>query len=307
MGVWDIGLYSSDFALDLKPTITTMLKLPLSETEILEHIKKAYSEICENKTDEDYTIFWLVLADQMHKKGISLPKVFEMAIAIIDSVEDIRMCKDLGMLEPELKKREKILQDLKKRLSFPVEKKARKTLKKPQELIFQNGDLFCFPINDKGHCFNPYIKESDRGNWRNDFIQTGWGAGLVSFAGHILDYFACYQVVVCKKGFPTNQKPNKTTLIEEMLWSLNHPGTCSKLHFKRMEIELIDNVDYAEEAIKTQEKFGYDTYMSTVTSNISLANRLWLNAGGMSTLCPIKQDTSKNTSGGFFKRFFSQE
>ena len=70
MGVWSVALYSSDFGLDLRNTISAVLRLPFSEEQLIDAICEAEPQSSENPDDEDYSTFWLVLADQLAKRGL---------------------------------------------------------------------------------------------------------------------------------------------------------------------------------------------------------------------------------------------
>jgi hypothetical protein len=68
MGAWGIGLYASDFALDLRATVGAVVRLPLDEEKLVAAICAAEETTAENPADEDHTVFWLVLADQFEKR-----------------------------------------------------------------------------------------------------------------------------------------------------------------------------------------------------------------------------------------------
>ncbi len=109
MGVWGAGLYASDLASDMRPLITSIARLPLDESDIARIVRDAFPEAAENPDDEDHTTFWLVLADQMAKKGIDCADTRAMAIGIIDDGSDERMIAELGMEPADLRKRSRQL------------------------------------------------------------------------------------------------------------------------------------------------------------------------------------------------------
>src|SRR6516164_8498832 len=49
------------------------------------------SKSASDPNDEDYTVFWLVLADQFEKRGVAHAPTREKAIAIIDRGDDLMM------------------------------------------------------------------------------------------------------------------------------------------------------------------------------------------------------------------------
>src|SRR5439155_815925 len=70
MGAWGIGLYSGDFARDLKATISAVCRLPLDEEALVDAICQSESSAARDPADADHTTFWLVLADQFEKRLI---------------------------------------------------------------------------------------------------------------------------------------------------------------------------------------------------------------------------------------------
>jgi hypothetical protein len=70
MGVWGIGLYSSDFAQDLRSSVRAVARLPFEPDRLLELLCATESSAANDPTDSDHTVFWLTVADQFAKSGI---------------------------------------------------------------------------------------------------------------------------------------------------------------------------------------------------------------------------------------------
>jgi hypothetical protein len=68
MRAWGPGLYSDDFAADLKTTVGTLCRLPFSGEEIVE-ILVELNPAASNSADEEHTTFWLVVADQFQRRA----------------------------------------------------------------------------------------------------------------------------------------------------------------------------------------------------------------------------------------------
>ena len=66
--------------------------------------------------DEDHSTFWLVVADQFAKLGIVSERARAKALQIIDDGSDIAMLTKLGIDASGLKKRQKMLVDLRRSL-----------------------------------------------------------------------------------------------------------------------------------------------------------------------------------------------
>src|SRR5439155_9973611 len=102
---WGIGLYSGDFATDLKATISAVCRLPLDEEPLLEAICQSQASAATDPADEDHTVFWLVVADQLEKRRIFCGRVREAALAILYGGEDATMMQALGMKPADIRKR----------------------------------------------------------------------------------------------------------------------------------------------------------------------------------------------------------
>src|SRR5215471_12878899 len=111
MGIFGAGLYSGDFALDLRSTARAVLRLPFDPDKLVD-VLSGTEPAANNSSDEDHTTFWLVVADQFAKRGIACDRVRTKALAIIDTGADIAMLEKLGMKASELRKRQMILNEL---------------------------------------------------------------------------------------------------------------------------------------------------------------------------------------------------
>lgn len=238
MGSWGTGLYSGDFAADLRSTIGAVSRLPFDADRLVEILCETEATAANDPDDSDHTVFWLVLADQFAKRGLDFDRVREAALAIIDADRDIAMHEALGMTPADLGKRRKTLAELRSRLvEQPKTTKPRKTLAKPQPLLMEVGDLIVFPTC-QGVGINPYFGEQEfkQTGWKQD----GWGALLIIECGHVFDFLAWYGFVITADSMP--EKPDSRHLQGQVDWELKLPGTCSAAHYKRMQFEKLCNV-----------------------------------------------------------------
>src|SRR2546426_1135750 len=120
MGAWGIGLYSSDFALELRGSVKTVARLPFAPDKLLEFLCAAESSAANNPEDSGYTVFWLTVADQFAKRGIDCPTARDRALAIIANGADLAAMAALGMDEKSLAKRRATLDELRKRITIPI-------------------------------------------------------------------------------------------------------------------------------------------------------------------------------------------
>ena len=241
MGVWGAGVYSGDFAMDLRSTISAVARLPFDGDKLVDILCETDPRAASNPHDEDHSAFWLVVADQFAKRAIACDRARDKALAIIDSGSDIAMLEKLGMNPSDLRKRRKALEEVRVRLTAPpVSGRLRRPiLKKPQTFLMEVGEVHVYPTFG-GRCRNPYAatKELDRlGTMTPAWRQDGWSAMVVVDRGRAFDFLSWYRPLTISMA--TAQKPTLEELRGEVLWRLARAGTCSAVHFKRMEFEKI--------------------------------------------------------------------
>ena len=238
MGVWSVGLYSSDFALDLRSTINAVLRLPFSDERLIDAICETEPQSAENPDDEDYTTFWLVLADQLAKRGLPTTRARDIALRIIDGGADMVLMEKRGAQSVDLKKRRVVLQELRTRLeTAQPATKPRTVLRKPQPYLMEVGDVICYPTSG-GKVINAYARpeQLDKPNSPLFWAQDGYGAFLVVDRGRAFDYLAWYRYLKLANTVP--EIPVFSDILnDEQRWVLSLGGTCSATHFKRMRLE----------------------------------------------------------------------
>jgi hypothetical protein len=282
MGVWGINLYSGDFAMDLRSTIGAVARLPFDANRLVEILSETESAAANNPLDEDHTNFWLVLADQFAKRGIISDHVRAKALSIIDNDENIAMLERLGMKSVDVRKRRKVLYDLRDRITGPVVEKARTVLKKPQPLVMDVGDIVVYPTC-YGKNINPYFpsEEQDKQYTKEGPIpwtQNDWGAMVIVGCGRAFDFLSWYRPLVIVEA--RGQKPTVDALTDENVpWRLDSAGTCSPSHFRKMEMEKIGSVSLDPAKIETVFP-GLRAGISAAVSDISIANRMHSMAAG---------------------------
>ena len=228
MGAWGSGLYSNDDAADFLDTVRAVLKLPRPLDELVELLQ------VEAKTEiDDETTFWLVVADQLEKKGLRYPSVLSKAIAILESDADIEELRNAGADDSDLRARKKSNSKLLARLMRPRAERSRKTLKKPQPAVVAIGDYVCFPTQG-GNARNPYFPPDTE-----DFAQDGWGLIQIHDIGWEFGYLNWVKLFALK--WPCAHCPTVKDAIEaEPSGTLGY-GTLSAAHFKRMQMTILGN------------------------------------------------------------------
>ena len=270
MGSWGTGLYSSDFARDLRPLIAAVARLPFEPDRLIEILCETEPTAAERTDDPDHSIFWLTLADQFAKRRIDCRTARERALAIIDDGTDLAIMTQLGMAEKDLAKRRKMLSELRDRLAAPVPEKPRVVLKAPQPLLMQPGEALAYPMSS-GHCINPYLASKDRMRplWRHD----SWGACVIIECGRAFDFLAWYRPIVMERPFA--EKPALAELTGPHIWYRERAGTCSKSHYLRMELCPIGSVTLDRERLAQAFQLRrVDRPAIDAANDISIANRL---------------------------------
>jgi hypothetical protein len=75
MGVWGCGLYSGDFASELRSAVSALLRLPFPPDRIVDILCESEPTAANNAADDNHTICWLVVADQFAKRRMECQQV----------------------------------------------------------------------------------------------------------------------------------------------------------------------------------------------------------------------------------------
>ena len=239
MGAWGVGLYSSDYALDLRSTVKAVARLPFSPETLLEHICATDPRTATDPEDTDYTVFWLTVADQFAKRGIDSPSARARSLDIIASGADLAAMASLGMDEKSLARRRAILDQIGARIADPVDPgKRRGVLKAPQKLLLEAGEVLIYPACG-GKPINPYAVGKDWA-WVKAWRRDGWGAVVIVNRGLVFDFLAWYRPMVLAE--PAPDEPTLAELIRPRLWMAGRPGTLSSRHATNMQLKSVGRV-----------------------------------------------------------------
>ena len=261
MGAWGNGLYSNDDAEDFLELVRAVIKLPIESDALVDLLWEE-----EGKDLEHETTFYLVLADQMEKRGILDAKVRDRAISILENQTDLEELRQIGQDERDLKYRKKANLKLLERLKTPHLKKARKPLAKPQPAVVKIGDYVCFPTQ-KGAVRDPYCPPE-----MEEFVADGWGLLHVHDVGWELGYLNWISIDVLK--WPHEHCPTlkEAETSPPFGFGLSF-GTLSRSHYKHMHMQVIGNQPPRFDA----EPPGPDdrTARFVAINNYSVSNLLW--------------------------------
>lgn len=293
MGAWGAGLYSSDYAMDLRSTIRAVARLPYEGERLLE-ILRGQEAPADDPVDEDHTNFWLVVADQFTKRGITCPLAIDRALQIIADGSDLKLMRSLGLAPAGLRAREKKLCELADLLRDPPTVRARTTLKKPQPLLLEAGSVWAYPTMGST-ARNPYFGDPSE----DGFVADGWGALLVVGRGRALDWLAWYAVAVLEMVTTTPatldevrraffradatraHQSGATTQI------LGGTGTLSPVRKKRLDMRHVGDVALASESVPGYllASGEYKAIADICLSNV-LSIKMWEAAGSKTPAGP---------------------
>jgi hypothetical protein len=268
MGTWGVGLYSNDDAQDLRSAIRAVCQLPYDGNELVELLAGLNPEVLDQK-NEGHSTFWLVIADQFQRRGIrSVAR--ERALEIIAAGTDLAMLAALGMTEPDLRQRKRLLAALADELREPPTEKPRKTLKKAQPVLFGPGDVLVYPIDDRGNCRTPHTTDPVLAN----FTPVGWDGCVIVASGLALEYLAWYQITPTRA--PWHDRPTLAQIEARLNPARTRVGTMSKSHAARMGLELIGNTTPPKVPFPSK-----GTLVWTTAQNVGASNVLgrWLGEG----------------------------
>jgi hypothetical protein len=234
MGTWGVGLYAGDFAADLRAAVSAVARLPFDGDRLAQILSDIEPGAAANPADEDHSTFWLVAADQFARRGISSPLVRTHALTIIDSGTDLESLAARGMPATALARRSALLSELRARIEAPAAPRRGAILKKPQAFVMAIGEVFTYPTSN-GCCINSYFSSKLKiPGWSED----GWGAMVIVDRGHAFDFLAWYRPLVMTVS--AEVCPSTATLRAiDAEWVLRRPGTCSAVHFRRLELSRV--------------------------------------------------------------------
>jgi hypothetical protein len=190
VGAWGVGLFANDLSRDVKDAFKELVRLPFSEAELIEAMLDAFPA-GRDANDEEYTDFWLALADLFHGYAIVSSEVSDRARAIVESGADLKMKRALEMSEADLRKREKLLNELLDKWRSPAAKpRQRRIMQRPEPFLFEAGDCVVFPTHD-GNAAPAFMTAAAIAA---QFAPDGWGAFVVLATARRYGYWACYLV-----------------------------------------------------------------------------------------------------------------
>lgn len=256
MGAWGPGLYSCDVALDLKADIAALVRLPLDAEDLVAKVRAQWP-CADDPADEDYSDFWLVLADRLHVYGIADRATRDRVRQIVDSGADLEMKRSLGMAPGELRKRAAVLTKLAGKLGTANAKpRDRRVLHKAEPFALDLGACVAYPGQD-GNAPNLFLPQSDIDR---TFQPNSWGAFIVLGRGHKFGVFARH--LIARLAVDRSAKPTRASCAASHLsanksaWSREPPTPAvawvevTKPHLGKLAAEPLGTLTIDGEAVR---------------------------------------------------------
>jgi hypothetical protein len=249
MGVWGTGLYDNDTASDLRDMVRALARLPFTPEEIVEKLRAEFAPADSNPGHFDHATFWIALADQLAKCGIEYEPARAKALRLIDEESHLRAFRAGGASEADLRAHARALAKVRERLvTGQSGQKQRRILKKPQTYVFELGDVVAYPTS-RGRAINPYVGPKEWATFAalEKWEPDGWQAIVVVERGREFGIIAWYRCLRAVRSF--QHKPTLASLWNESGWVLENPGTFSRTHFKRMQMERVGTLKLDPEKV----------------------------------------------------------
>lgn len=207
MGAWGTGLYQNDFAADLKADFKMWVGMPWDRDRLLAELQAHFQiEADAPIEDADQSAFWLAVTDLFHQYGLDYADTHQKALAVIDDGTDLRLLEELEMSPADLRRRAKMLQELKAKWASPAEKPRKIKPLKKEPLLLAEGDLIAYPTMNGSARHEPLGTEAAA---RYAFEPDATNVFVVLATQHVFhDMFARYFIAPLLCFQDPGQEPN---------------------------------------------------------------------------------------------------
>ena len=143
MGTWGTAIFSNDLAADMRGDFKDLIANGKTPAQARKELVSSY-EIDLNIPDAETHDFWLALSLIQWKMGRLEACVKKQALKIIDSGANLEDWKELDAAPSDIKKRGKVLQELKQTLLSP-QPEAKTVKKQPANICpYKVGEVFFY-------------------------------------------------------------------------------------------------------------------------------------------------------------------
>ena len=142
MGIWGLGLYQNDIALDIKSDFEEQYNAGKTVEEITETLLKNYK--VNAYTSDERSFFWMALADLQYNYGMLMPSVRNNALYWI--ANDSSLFNYQSMDDAEKSQRGIVLNCLYQKLTSPSPPQKKVKTKKLYQCKWHIGDVFAYKL-----------------------------------------------------------------------------------------------------------------------------------------------------------------
>lgn len=145
MGHWGTSILSNDTSADIKDIYFDMFDGGKSISSIREKLQR---DFLEGDDISNNTNFWLTMSLLDWQIGDQDEKIKQLAIKIIDEQIDIKIWEESGADKSTLRKRDKVLLELKEKILNANPKPRKSKKKRIPKPIFKKGECFAFQMKN---------------------------------------------------------------------------------------------------------------------------------------------------------------
>ncbi len=160
MGTWGTGISSNDVYEDINYQFFDLYNQGTHVAEITEKLIKDHKDLIESPKDKNN--FWITIAKAQWECKALDSKVLNRVQTIIESESDIKIWKELGANQSDLKKRRKVLNTFLLKIQTPKKTAKKRVKKKFRDSIFEKGDCLVFKLSNGDYC-GAFVLESEKG------------------------------------------------------------------------------------------------------------------------------------------------
>lgn len=143
MGAQFAHLYEQGPGLVLKSELARYLAVSRSLDATVERLRTRYG-VGFVVLDPNGANFWLALADLLHQYGLDHEATFRIARGLIDDGTDLRIMKERGASDADLRARGRALTKLRAKWDTPPARIRKVPALKPEPFVMQAGDVFSY-------------------------------------------------------------------------------------------------------------------------------------------------------------------
>jgi len=144
MGCWGVGILQDDTAWDVYESYFDMHNEGIDQSIIRSDLEKRYADAIAD--EEDSTIFWLALAEAEWETGKVQPDVFQQVAEIVKTGAGLQRWEEAD--EILRKQRQRVLQNLLRRIGSPNKKPRKIKSTKQLPAVFEAGDCLSILLSD---------------------------------------------------------------------------------------------------------------------------------------------------------------